>query len=67
MSEVQFAVGKYTCRVTLPEVRPGTVSHVMVEWDPYLPDRLTDAEKKQYDDGMVLALAGLCDTDRPKA
>lgn len=55
---VEFKVGKYTCRVTLPDVRPGTVSHVHVEWDPCLPDRLTDAENKQYEAGMALALGG---------
>lgn len=56
---VQFKVGKYTCCVTLPEIRPGTVAHINVEWDPCMPKRpLTDSERKEYDAGMMLALSG---------
>ena len=57
MTEVKFKVGKYTCRVSLPEVRPGVVSHATVEWDPHIPlIPLTDAEKEQYEAGMRLAV-----------
>lgn len=59
MSESQFRVGRYICRVTLPDLRPGTVAHAVVEWDPRKPDRLSDAELKQYDAGLALALSGL--------
>lgn len=59
MSDLEFDVGRYTCRVTLPEIRPGAVSQVEVEWDPRKPDHLTATEKKQYVAGMVLALAGM--------
>lgn len=56
MNAMSFAVGEYTCRVLLPEVRPGAVSHVTVEWDPYMPKELTDAERQQYRDGLMLVL-----------
>ena len=58
-SEVKFRVGKYTCHVTLPEIRRGAVSHATVEWEPRMPDHLTDAEREQYEAGMVSALSGL--------
>lgn len=58
-SKVKFRVGKHTCHVTLPEIRPGVVSHAAVEWEPRMPDRLTDAEMEQYEAGMTLALSGL--------
>jgi hypothetical protein len=57
-SEVKFRVGKYTCHVTVPEIRPGEVSHATVEWEPRMPDRLSDAEMEQYEAGMLAALSG---------
>lgn len=54
----KFRVGKYTCHVSLPEIRPGVVSHATVEWEPRMPERLTDAEMAQYEAGMLAALTG---------
>jgi hypothetical protein len=59
-TEVKFRVGKYTCHVTLPEeIRPGVVSQATVEWEPHMPDSLTDAELAEYRASMAAALSGL--------
>ena len=58
-TEVKFRVGKYTCHVSLPESRPGVVSHATVEWEPRMPGSLTDAEMAEYRAGMAAAVSGL--------
>lgn len=64
-STVKFKVGKYTCRVTLPVLTPGAVLHVHAEWDPRLPKKLTNAERKQYEAGMLRSLAGMTSNPKP--
>ncbi len=55
MNDMSFAVGEYTCRARMMDVPPDHV-HLKIEWDPYMPEELTDAERRQYTDGLMLVL-----------
>jgi hypothetical protein len=51
-----WAVGRYTVTVTAPKPRPGQVMHILMEWSPEQPKRLTPAEAEQYRTGRDKAL-----------
>ena len=56
MNDMSFSVGKYTCRARMADFRSDDVSHLTIEWDPYMPEELSDAERQQYRDGLMLVL-----------
>lgn len=44
-----FSVGRrYTCTLTFPPVRPGEARHMVAEWAPRVPHRLTKKEVRAY-------------------
>lgn len=51
-----WSVGKYRVTMTIPRSGSGLLA-ATVEWEPYLPKRLTDAELRQYRAGRDAALA----------
>ena len=54
-----WAVGKYTCTLTMPKPRPGRTMHVAIEWAPEQPKRLTQAEIDEYREGRNDAIRSL--------
>lgn len=53
----RFSVGAYTCTMTLPRPRPGSVISFAIEWLPTAPPRLTAEELQQYRNERNAALA----------
>jgi hypothetical protein len=55
-----WSVGKdYRCTLTLPKPTPGASLSWSVEWEPYLPERLSQSEISDYLAGRNKALAEL--------
>jgi hypothetical protein len=54
-----FRVGKRTVTLSMPMPRPGTVSSLVIEWDPDVPSHLSDRELAQYRRERDKALADL--------
>ena len=52
-----WPVGRYKVTMDLPKVKAGTVQCVSMEWDPHLPQSLTREERRQYQRGLMNALA----------
>ena len=53
----RFRVGAYTCTMTVPRPRPGSVISLATEWAPSAPSRLSSKELRQYRNGRDAALA----------
>lgn len=54
-----WQVGKRTATLSAPRPKRGAVQAALIEWEPNVPDRLTDAELQQYRVGRDQALADL--------
>lgn len=54
-----WSVGRYTCTLTVPQLRAGVVSSVVIEWAPEQPERLTAAEIDAYKRGRNEAIKAL--------
>jgi hypothetical protein len=54
-----WQVGKYTATLSCARPQPGQAMAASIEWDPSLPDRLSDQEVAAYRAGRDHALAEL--------
>ena len=54
-----WPVGRYTCTLTMLRPKRGGLGHVVIEWEPQMPDRLTDAEIAEYRAGRNKAVSEL--------
>jgi hypothetical protein len=54
-----FRVGPRMVTWTIPQPTPGSVSHSVVEWEPDMPKRLSEAEWRQYREGRDAIYAEL--------
>lgn len=62
-----WAVGEhYRVTLSIPPIRPGTFAHATCEWDPAMPDRLTAAERADYQRGLAHAIAELTEADHDR-
>lgn len=52
-----FRVGKRTCTITMQRPVRGAVSHMVVEWSPAVPRRLSKRELRQYRAGRDALVA----------
>lgn len=53
----RFSVGAYTCTLTLPRPKPGSVMALAIEWSPTVPSKLTADDLQQYRRERNAALA----------
>jgi len=54
-----WTVGRYTATLTVPRPKHGAVAAAVIEWDPDVPQRLTDEEMEQYRRGRNAALEAM--------
>lgn len=54
-----FSVGRYTVTLTVPRIPTEGIACGTAEWSPYMPARLTEAERKQYQAAMRTVIAEL--------
>jgi hypothetical protein len=54
-----WAVGPYTCEMTVQRPKLSAIMSAVVEWSPSEPSRLTAEEWRQYRNGRNQALAKL--------
>jgi len=54
-----WKVGKRSVTLTIPQPKPGKPVHVVCEWEPDEPNKLSTAEWAEYRAGRAHALAGV--------